>query len=223
MDIGIMVLSNLENPQHAYRLVPEQDVISKMNPSTANGKLADILAEQKTPAQQRASFAKIRLDGSANDACQIADIACREIIAFHETLNRAQPAPVGKTHQRSNRHLPLKIKPFLGTAGKQVEMTAHGPQKTLRGCKPACLAVPQNNLVDKIQNIICPIGEFGDPEQRMQIAQTTFALFDIGFDDIARCTKARMALVPLGEFLLDEITGLRLADNGRHSAFQLPV
>ena len=102
-------------------------------------------------------------------------------------------------------------------------MASHGPKKTLRCCKPACLTVPQNDLVNKIQNIIRPIGEFGNPEQSMQIAQTALALFDVGFDNIARCTKARMALIPLGKFLLNEVTGLRLADNGRQRAFQLPV
>ena len=102
-------------------------------------------------------------------------------------------------------------------------MTTQGPKKTLRCCKPACLAVPQHDLVDKIQNIICPIGEFGNPEQGMQIAQTALALFDVGFDNIACCTKARMALIPLCKFLLNEATGLRLGDNGRQRAFQLPV
>ena len=223
MNIGIILLCNLENPQHAHRFVTKQDVIGKVNPSAANGKLANILTEQKPPTPQRASFSKIRLHGGTDDAGQIADITRRKVIALHKTLNRAQSAPVGKAHQWCDRHLPLKIEPLLSATSKQMEVTTHGPQKALRCCKPACLAVPQHNLVHKVQNIICLISEFGNPEQRMQIAQPAFTLFDVGFDDVARGTKTCVALVPLSEFLLDKVTGPRLGNNGRHSVFQLPI
>ncbi len=56
------------------------------------------------------------------------------------------------------------------------------------------------------------IDVFGDPEQRVQVAQAALAVLHIGFDQIARLAGAAVALFALGEFGGDEFGRCALHD-----------
>ena len=54
--------------------------------------------------------------------------------------------------------------------------------------------------------------KFGDPEQRVEIAQAALAVLDVGLDEIAAFARLEMALVALGELAGDEGLGPACGD-----------
>ncbi len=57
--------------------------------------------------------------------------------------------------------------------------------------------------------VLHPVEIFGDPEQRVQIAQTALAFLDVRLDQIARVAGLAVALVALGKLGRDEFrTGI---------------
>ena len=62
-------------------------------------------------------------------------------------------------------------------------------------------------LRDQLFRLAHAVDVFGDPEQRMQIAQAALAVLDIGLDQIARLAGAAVALLALGELGGDELGG----------------
>ena len=54
-------------------------------------------------------------------------------------------------------------------------------------------------MLDQLLALAHPVDVFGDPVERMQIAQAALAVLDVGLDQIARLAGAAMAFLALGE------------------------
>src|SRR3546814_11034416 len=57
----------------------------------------------------------------------------------------------------------------------------------------------QDAELDEVCRIAHAIVIFGDPEERVQVAQAPFSFLDVRLDQIARVTGLLLALVALGE------------------------
>ena len=168
-----------------------------------------MLAGAEILGKREPALAEIRLHRRTDDAGQVADIAGRQIIAFHEPLDITHAAARSKAHARRDRHLRVEIQPFLRPSGKKMKMTPHRPQEPLRGGESPRLAFAQHTLVDNIDDAVGAVGKLGDPEQGVQVAKPAFALLDVRFDHVAGGAVFLMAGVPLGKLDLDEITRLQ--------------
>ena len=83
-------------------------------------------------------------------------------------------------------------------------MAAHGPQEIRAALVGIGFASRQDAPGDGIVAHPCAIQILDDPVQRMDIAQATFAVLEVGLDDVARASRLARALVTLGELGLDE-------------------
>ena len=70
----------------------------------------------------------------------------------------------------------------------------------------------EHAALDQLLDVAHAIDVFGDPEQRVQVAQAALAVLDVRLDQIARLAGAAVALLALGELGGDEIGAGALHD-----------
>src|ERR1700733_15364840 len=86
-----------------------------------------------------------------------------------------------------------------------MHVAANRPEKILATAKHIVFVAIEYAAGDQFLGFAYAIDVFGDPEQRMQIAQAALAVFDVGLDEIPRLTRAAMPLLALRELGGDEI------------------
>ena len=123
---------------------------------------------------------------------------------LHEALDRRAAGAVIVAHPLGDIALEVEGQPVLGAAGDDVQMAAHRPEKILRLLELAQLDRGQQPGADQFRHRADVKDVFADPEQRVEIAQPAFALFQIGLDDIAAVAHPAVTIVALGELLGDE-------------------
>jgi hypothetical protein len=207
MNVGILLERQMKDLQHAQGLVTEHQVLVEIDPAGADGEMTEMLARPEILGKGYAALAKIGFHRRADDPCQAADVTCREMIAFHETLDVAHAPARGKAHARRDRHLRIEIQPLLRPAGKKVEVASHRPEKTLRGSKAAGLGFAKNALVDDVDDAVGAVGQLGDPEQGVKVAKAALSFLDVRLDHIACGAVLLVTGIAFGELDLGEVTG----------------
>ena len=223
MNIGILFQRQTKNLQHTQRRGAEHQILVEIDPASTDGEGAKMLSGPEILRQRKAPLAKICFHRRTDDSGQTSDVARRQIIALHETLDITHPAPCGKAHTRRNRHLCIEIQPFLGPPGKKMKVASHCPQEPLCGGKPSRLAFAKDALVDNVDDAVGTIGKLGDPEQRMEITQPTLPFLDIRLDHIAGGAMLLVSTVSLGKLDLDEIGRLETHNLASERGLQLFV
>ena len=80
-----------------------------------------------------------------------------------------------------------------------MDIAADRPQEIGAAAECAVLLRVEHATFEQFVRFAHAIDVFGDPEQRMQVAQAPFAVLDVGFDQIARLAGAAMPLFALGK------------------------
>ena len=93
-----------------------------------------------------------------------------------------------------------------------MQMTAHAPQKLLAALEQTELRRGEEAGGDEFLRLTHAIDIFGDPEQRVEIAQAALAFLHIRLDEIARGAGAHHARVAFGELGGDEFARIRTGD-----------
>ena len=118
----------------------------------------------------------------------------------------------GVTEPHRDIALDVERQAFLGAAGEEMHVAADRPQEVLAAPEQLVFVAVEHAAADQFLRLVHAVDVFGDPEQRMQIAQAAFAVFDIGFDQIARLTGTAVALFALGKLGGDEFRRAALHD-----------
>ena len=92
-----------------------------------------------------------------------------------------------------------------GAAAEEMHVAADRPEEILAAAKHVVFVAIEHAAGDQFLGLADAIDVFGDPEQRVQIPQAAFAIFDVGLDEIARLTGAAMPLFALRQLGGDEI------------------
>jgi len=103
--------------------------------------------------------------------------------------------------------LDVEREPLLGPPGQEVHVAAHRPEKVAATAEAGVFAPVIDVVGDQLLAFLHPVDIFGDPIERMQIAQAPLAVLDVGLDQIARLPGAAMALLALGKLGGDEFPG----------------
>ena len=111
---------------------------------------------------------------------------------------------VGVAHTLGQIGLDVKTQRFVRAVGQVMQVTAHGPQKALRGGEAFGVGLVQNPVCNQPGQVVHAVQILGNPKQRLQIAQTPFAVFDVGFKHIAGIAHAGMTVVAFVQLGLDE-------------------
>src|ERR1044071_23806 len=127
-----------------------------------------------------------------------------EIVTAHEYFDPAQSSLAFKSQRRADFFLMLERQLILVLAGGKMQFIAHPKQKVLRLFQ--LRDVPQLDDVRTRQpvEILYFQGGARDPTGRLNVAQATFALLDVGLEQINRAAELFMASPVLGELLADK-------------------
>ena len=96
-------------------------------------------------------------------------------------------------------------------------MAAHRPEKGLALLEAGEFLRREDAGLDEVLAAVDAIEIFGDPVERLQVAQAALAVLDIGLDQVARGARRGVAGVALGELGVDEF-GARCLDQSSAEA-----
>ena len=131
---------------------------------------------------------------------------------MHEALDGGFPGPVGVVHDFGDVPLMVEAEPLFGAPGSEVQMAAHRPEEALGALETLELGGGQKAGIDEVRGPLDAVHIFADPIERVEVAQTALAVFDVGLDDIAAVAHLDVALVALGKLGGDEF-GRAAGDN----------
>ncbi len=152
---------------------------------------------------------------------EVADILGDEEVVLHEALDVGEAVVAAIAEAR--RQLPLQVEgqALLRPPGEEVQVAADRPEESLAAPEHLRLAAGEDALLRQFLVGLHPVGVAGDPEQRVQVAQATLAVLDVGLDQIARLAGLAVALVALGELGGDEVGNGVLHDLRVEALFEL--
>ena len=114
------------------------------------------------------------------------------------------PGMLGVAEPHRDLALDVERQPLLGAAGQEVHVAADRPQEVLAAAEQLELLRLEHAALDQLLDVAHAVDVFGDPEQRVQVAQSALAVLDVGLDQVARLAGAAVALLALGELGGDE-------------------
>src|SRR6266702_1330085 len=153
-----------------------------------------------------------RLQARAQDRREIADVLGDQKIMLHEPLDVLQARMLGVAQPHRDLALDVEGQPLLGAAGEEMHVAAHRPQEIPAAAENSVFLLVEHAVLKQLLGFAHAIDVFGDPEQRVQIAQAALAVLDVGLDEVARLPGAAVALLALGELGGDELRGAVLHD-----------
>ena len=224
VDFEVFRLGDLEDLDQPDRVLAEVIVRGcRDTPAEDAVALEDarLLPERREKAAARGALGQIVLDMGEEDAGQAAHPLRLQEIELHEPLDRALARAIGEIHPL--RHAPLKIEgePVVRAAGQDVHVAAHGEQKPLCPAEGAVFIVGHQADIDQFRRTAHTVDELADPVERLEIAQATLAILDVGFDDIAAVAHAAVARIALFQFLAEEGAFVALHHLGGEPALAL--
>ena len=181
----------------------------------------------KETAQAFGLFLMVCFQLGSEDARQAADILGDEEIALHEALDALLALAVAVAHAGGDLGLQVETQPVLGAAGDEVDVAAHGPEKTRSADEDSILMIRERTGFHHLLKGVAAVHVLADPVERLQVAKTAFAFLEVRFDDVAGISGAGMAGIALGQLVGDELGILafhRLAlEEGHHFVGQCLV
>ena len=175
------------------------------------------------PAEHRRGLGLARLQARAQDRGEIADVLGDQKIMLHEPLDVFQPRMLGVAQPHRDLALDVERQPLLGAAGEEMHVAAHRPQEIPAAAENSVFLLVEHAVLKQLLGFAHAIDVFGDPEQRVQIAQAAFAFLHVRFDQIARLTGAAQALLAFGKLGGDEFRRAVLDDVAVEAGDELVV
>ena len=86
--------------------------------------------------------------------------------------------------------LDVERQPLLGAADEEMHVAAHRPEEILAAAEQLIFVLVEDAALDQLVRLAHAIDVFGDPEQRVQVAQAALAVLDVRLDQIARLPAA---------------------------------
>ena len=108
-----------------------------------------------------------------------------EEVVLHEALDVLQAGMRGVAQPHRDLALDVERQPLLGAAGEEMHVAADRPQEVLAAAEHLVFLAIEHAAFDQFLGLAHAIDVFGDPKQRMQVAQATLAVLDVGLDQVA--------------------------------------
>ena len=101
--------------------------------------------------------------------------------------------------------LDVEGEPLLGAAGDEMHVAAHRPEEILGAAEHLEFLAVEHAALDQLLGLAHAVDVFGDPEQRVEVAQPALAVLHVRLDQIARLAGAAQPLLALGKLGGDEL------------------
>ena len=158
-------------------------------------------------AQHRHALGVAVFQVRAQDGGQVADVLGDQEVMLHEALDVLLAGMLGIAEPHRDLALDVERQPLLGAAGEEMHVAAHRPEEILAAAEQLVFLLVEHAALDQLVRLAHAIDVFGDPEQRVQIAQAAFAVLHVRLDQVARLPGAAHAVLALGELGGDEFRG----------------
>src|SRR5205814_10320608 len=142
--------------------------------------------ETEKAVEHRGRLAVVLLERGTEDAGEVADFLGDEEVVLHEALDVAEAGMRGIAEADGHAALEVEGKPLFAAAGHEVQVAAYRPQEILGFQEAGELGTREDAGLDQIFGRAGAIEIFGDPEERLQIAEPAFAVLDVRLDLVAR-------------------------------------
>jgi hypothetical protein len=116
----------------------------------------------------------------AENGGEVADVLSDQEVVLHEALDVAQARMLGVAEPHRDLALDIEREPLLGASGQKVHVAAHRPEKIAAAAKPPVFARVVDAELDELFALAHTIDVFGDPVERVQVAQTALAVLTLG-------------------------------------------
>ena len=136
-------------------------------------------------AQDRNALGVAVFQFRAEDRGEVADILGDQEVVLHEALDILQAGMLGVAEPHGDLALDIERQAFLGAAHEKMHVAAHRPEKILAAAEQLVFVLVEDAALDQLVRLAHAIDVFGDPEQRVQVAQSAFAVLHVRFDQIA--------------------------------------
>ena len=211
-----MARGEREQLQQAHGLAGEEIVLRDRQAAAIEGEAVEL---GRAPAQRRqgeaaALAAELLVELGEEQTGEVADGLRVEEVELHEPFNGTLARAVGVAHRRCDLALAVEAQPFLGAAGREVEVAADRPEEALGALEPAIFFGGQQAGADELGRLLHAVDIFADPVERVEIAQAALAVLDVGLDDVTAVAHPLVALVAFGELGGDELAGRAAHDLG---------
>src|SRR5262249_62076493 len=123
---------------------------------------------------------------------------------LHEPPHVLQPGMACVAEPHRDLALDVERQALLGAPGEEMHVAADRPEEVLAAAEASELLPVEYAVLDQLLGLAHSVNIFGDPEQRVQVAQAPLAVLDVGLDQIARLAGAAVTLFPLRELGGDE-------------------
>ncbi|MGX1317974.1 hypothetical protein AB7M17_001427 [Bradyrhizobium sp. USDA 377] len=156
------------------------------------------------PAQHRRGLGLLVLELGAENGGEVADLFGDQEVVLHEALDVLHAGMRGVAEPDRDLALEVEGQALLGAVAVEVQVAAHRPEEVGAASERAVFLRVEHAALDQLVGVAHAVDVFGDPEQRVQVAQRPLAVLDVGLDQIARLAAAAVPLLALGELCRDE-------------------
>ena len=125
------------------------------------------------------------LELGAQDGGEVADILGDQEVVLHEALDVALARMRGVAEPHRDLALDVEGQPLLGAAGEEMHVATNCPQEVAAAAEAPVFARIVDAELDQLLALAHAIDIFGDPVERVQVAQAAFAVLDVGLHEIA--------------------------------------
>ena len=220
MECQIVLLREMEDADQVDGVALEDGLVGDVDPVVVDDEIIGLAERVPRPrpelghhsAQHRHGLGLAVLQLGAENGGEVADVLGDQEVVLHEALDVAQAGMLGVAEPHCDLALDVEGQPFFRPAGEEVHVAAHRPEKIAAAPEPAVFARIVDAVIDELLALAHAIDVFGDPVERVQVAQPAFAVLDVGLDQIAGLAGAAVALLALGELGGDEFRAGSLHD-----------
>ncbi len=221
MEGEVVLLRQLEDPDQIDRVVLEDVRRGEVDAVVVDDEVVAVghpppLGARPQPrhhaAQDRRGLGLFLFQLGAQDRGQIADVLGDQEVVLHEAFDILQTGMRGVAEPDRDLALHVERQPLFGAPRDEMQIAAHRPQEIGAAAEGAVLLRVEHAALDQFAGLAHAVDVFGDPEQRVQVAQAALAVLDVGLDQIARLPGAAVAFFALGELGGDEFGSSALHD-----------
>ena len=107
----------------------------------------------------------------AEDRGQVADVLGDQEVVLHEALDVLQAGMFGVAEPHGDLALDVERQALLGAAHEKMHVAADRPEKILAAAEQLVFVLVEDAALDQLVGLAHAVDVFGNPEQRVQIAQ----------------------------------------------------
>ena len=122
-------------------------------------------------AERRHRLGLAVLELGAQDGGQVADVLGDQEVVLHEALDVALARMLGVAEPHRDLALDVEGQPLLGPPGDEVHVAAHRPEEIAAAAEAGIFAPVVDAVLDQLLALLHPVDVFGDPVERVQVAQ----------------------------------------------------